>query len=147
MPFPAPGCRPRASRTPGLVLDVMTVLSSVITARSQAFGVEEQLRWLAAWAGWLRHPRTPPEPAEREAEKEPWRHRAYIWAQSSGRQLPMHAVLVTDGSPEPHAYCGSNYEPGDIAGSPVLWTTSGNLGRKTCKTCMTRIKSLNMTKP
>lgn len=94
------------------------------------------------------HPGAEPEPAEPDAEKGPWwEHLAYIWAQSPGQQLPMHAVPVIDGTPEPRAYCGSDYEPGDITASPALWTAEGDLRAVTCKTCATRIKNVNIVKP
>lgn len=85
-------------------------------------------------------------PMEREGKGPWWKNLAYVWAHSPGRQLPMHAVRVADGAPEPRAYCGSEYDPGDITGSPIVWTPQGDLRPLTCKTCRTEIAGVSIVK-
>ena len=92
-----------------------------------------------------RTPATEPAPAKPVATP-PRKRQAYAWARSPGQQWPMHAVPMADGVPEPRAYCGSEYDPGDVAGSPVVWSTEGDLRPLTCKTCRTRIQGVSFIK-
>jgi hypothetical protein len=81
-----------------------------------------------------------PVPASAEPETvgpRPPIRQAYIWVRSPGAQLLMHAVPVTAGAPEPRAYCGCEYDPGEIPppGTAMFWCPEKQPPSLTCATC------------
>jgi hypothetical protein len=123
---------------------------------------------VAAMLAWTTHlilkapaPRTPePELTATEPEPKPTpaelaelldkgkflEKLAYIWARSPGQQWPMHAVPMTNGVPEPRAYCGSEYEADRSGRGSLFWRWDTDYRRFTCKTCKVRILGVDQVK-
>lgn len=82
---------------------------------------------------------THPQPAE--AGPPPIVRQPYIWVRSRGQQLPWHSAPVTGGVPDPRAYCGYEYDRGELvkAEMPVMWFPEYNPKNQTCAACRTAL--------
>lgn len=87
-------------------------------------------------AGTQPRPVEPPPAGTPPLVREP-----YIWVRSLGQQWPLHAAPVTGGVADPRAYCGYEYDRGELAKAemPVMWFPEHNPKRQTCGVCRTAL--------
>lgn len=145
---------PRAVVAAVIEIAVLLAVAGVFTTTSGWAAVGWYVAGLAVAASLLltthqilRNPaseKAEPQPQPTEplpAGKLPPVGQPFIWVRSRGQQWPLHAAPVTGGAAEPRAYCGYEYDRGELvkADIPVIWLPQHNPKYQTCEVCRTAL--------